>query len=81
MNYVYYFKYTNEANEKEYIRSKVSKNYFTNIYKDIKEKTNNIINFCHNFIRKYGDVSSVSLREVNRYSRTVDFFKDNYDKK
>ena len=40
-----------------------------------------MICFAHDFIRESGDVSSVSLREINRFSLICYFFKDYYEKK
>ena len=79
MHFVYYFKNIEKNTEKEYIKSILSNNILINKYEELKEKALEIINFSHDFIREYGDISSVSLREISRFSIIIDFFKEYYD--
>ena len=81
MNFIFYFRNINEEHEKSYIASILSNNKFLNSDKDIKEKCINLIFFSHKFIRDNGDVSSVSLREITRFSLLVDFYKEYYNNK
>lgn len=78
MNFVYYFKNINQEYEKEYIKSIL---YEKGLLKEYGKMTMELIIFSHNFIKQYGDISSVSLREINRFSILVNFFKDYFTKK
>ena len=75
MNFVYYFKNIAQNYEKEYIKSILQENCL------LKKNGNMIIElitFSHDFIKKNGDISSVSLREINRFSILFKFFFENY---
>ncbi len=78
LNFVYYFKNVNENYEEKYIKSILNEN---GLLKNNGNMTIKLIKFSHNFIKQYGDISSVSLREINRFSILVNFFKDYYNKK
>jgi len=78
MNFVYYFKNINQKYENEYIKSILSEN---GLLKNNGNMTIELITFSHNFIKQYGDISSVSLREINRFSILVNFFEKYYNKK
>ena len=81
MNFIYFFENINQDHEKEYIQSILSNNQILNNNKDIKQLAVDLIFFSHKFIREKGDISSVSLREINRFSVLIDFFNDYYAKK
>ena len=78
MNFVYYFKNINQNYEKEYIKSILHEN---DLLKNNGNLTIELIKFSHDFIKQYGDISSVSLREIKRFSILVNFFENYYTKK
>ena len=68
--------------EKKYIKSIVKETVRKyNINDNIEKFIVDEIIVCQNFIRKYNDVSSVSLRELRRFNILFDFFVDYLKKK
>jgi len=47
----------------------------------LHEITRDAIFECHKYLRETFDPSVVSLREISRFSKCVDFFKDYFKKK
>ena len=78
--YVFSFGSIDEEDEKLYIYSIIEK-LFTNDEKDIHEITKEAISQCHIFLRSTYDSSVVSLREIARFTKCVEFFKDYFTKK
>ena len=72
--YVFSFGAIDEKDEKKYIHSIIEK-LFTKEEKYLHEKTRDAISQCHIYLRKKFDPSVVSLREIARFSKCVDFFK------
>ena len=75
--YVFSFGNVNEEDEKEYIKS-IIKNLFEKDEKLLHENTTEAIFKCHKFLRDHFDYSIVSLREISRFSKSVEFFKEYY---
>ena len=64
----------NKIDEKNYIHSIIDK-LFTKEEKCLHEITRDAISECHIFLRKKYDHSFVSLRDIERFSKCVEFFK------
>ena len=78
--YVFSFGSINEKDEKKYIYSIIEK-LFSKEEKELHEITRDAIFECHKYLRETFDPSVVSLREISRFSKCVDFFKDYFKKK
>ena len=81
MYYVFNFGSINPEDEAKYISSIISKHFKKNEEDNLKEETKNIISECHKFLRTKFDPSTVSLREISRFSKCLNFFMDYYKKK
>ena len=81
LNYVYYFKNINKEYEKEYIKSIFSNSNLLENNKNIKDLVIDLVYFSHNYIRDKSDISSVSLREINRFISIIEFFNEYYRNK
>ena len=81
--YVFSFGSINEKNEKKYIESILkSEKIFTNQEDEALYYTAKAISECHIFLRKtFEDPSIVSLREITRFIKCVEFFKKYFKKK
>ena len=80
LNYVFIYDSIKEEDEKEYIYS-IIKDLFNNEENNLLEMTKNAIFECHKFLRETFDPSVVSLREISRFYKCVEFFKNYYFKK
>ena len=82
--YVFSFGALQDENEKKYIKSIIQK-LFTKEEeeKNLHDYTTEAISKCHQFLRKsFGDDPSVvSLREIARFTKCVEFFQDYFLKK
>ena len=72
--YVFSFGSIDEIDEKKYIHS-IIKKLFTEEEKDLHEITTEAISKCHIYLRNTFDSSVVSLREIARFTKCVEFFK------
>ena len=72
--YVFCFGSIDQNNEKYYIHSIIEK-LFSKEEKILHENTTELIWECHNFLRENFDSSVVSLREIKRFTKCVEFFK------
>ena len=72
--YVFSFGSINEDDEKKYIHSIIEK-LFEKDEKKLHEITGNAIFECHKYLKENFDPSVVSLREIARFSKCVEFFK------
>ena len=86
LNYVFYFKSLEDNDAKEYIESIIG----TEFPKGENDDSNNSflrniaiesIHFSHNYVRKYNGISSVSLRDLQRFRRAYKFFNKYYEYK
>ena len=75
--YIFNFGIMNEDDEKKYIYSIIEK-LFTKDEKNLHEITRDAIFECHKFLREYFDPSVVSLREILRFLKCVEFFQKYY---
>ena len=78
--YVFSFGSIDEEDEKKYIYSIIAK-LFTSEEKQLHEITKEAISQCHIYLRNAYDSSVVSLREISRFTKCVEFFKDYFTKK
>ena len=78
--YVFSFGSIDVDDEKKYIYS-IIENLFTKEEKALHEMTKEAISQCHIYLRKNFDVSVVSLREIKRFFKCVEFFKSYFCKK
>ena len=84
--YVFSFGSINELDEKKYIHSIIEK-LFTQEEQFLHEMTTEAISQCHLYLRKKFDPSVVSLREIARFFKCIEFFnhyfttKNNYEKR
>ena len=74
LNYVFSFGNLNKDDEKEYIYSIIEK-LFVEGEEKLHEATKEVIFNCHKFLRDKFDTSIVSLREISRFSKIVEFFQ------
>ena len=82
MYYIFNFGSINQEDEKKYIKSIISNSkYFKKDEEKLKDLTKDIISKCHQFLRKKFGSSSVSLREISRFSKCLIFFMEYYNKK
>ena len=72
--YVFSLGYNDEIDEKAYIHSIIEK-LFTKEEKYLHEMTRDAISECHKYLRKKYDPSVVSLREIARFTKCIEFFK------
>ena len=80
MNFVYYFGSLEKEDEKDYMEAIIG-DIFGENEKELKERTTEMLFEAHCYIKENGDVSSVSLREINRFKKCFDFFKQYYQNK
>ena len=80
MNSVFYFGSLSETDEEKYIEA-IIEDLFEEEEKKLKEITKNIIFQAHSFFRNNDDVSSVSLRELNKFKQCFYFFQKYYKNK
>ena len=73
LNYVFNFGTLNEDYEKKYIFS-IIENIFQKEEENLHEATKEVIFKCHKHLRELFDTSVVSLREISRFTKLVDFF-------
>ena len=78
--YVFSFGSIDDEDEKKYIYS-IIENLFTKEEKNIHEITKEAISKCHVYLRNIYDSSVVSLREIARFSKCVEFFMEYFTKK
>ena len=80
--YVFSFGSLQEEDEKKYIKS-IIQILFTEEEEKLHDLTTEAISMCHIFLRKsFGDDPSiVSLREIARFTKSVEFFEDYFLKK
>jgi len=80
--YVFSFGPLKDEDEKKYIHSIIQK-LFTEEEEKLHNSTTEAISECHIFLRdSFGnDHSVVSLREINRFTKCVEFFMDYFNKK
>ena len=67
-----------DEDEKKYIHSIIEK-LFTEQEKDLHEATTEAISECHKYLRKTFDESVVSLREISRFKKCIEFFKKYFE--
>ena len=78
--YVFSFGAIDDTDEKKYIYSIIEK-LFTKEEKYLHEITRDAISQCHIYLREKYDPSVVSLREIARFSKCVEFFKNYFKTK
>ncbi len=92
INYIFDFGNLKEEEEKKYINSFVDSFLFTSfnknkeikkkeennteIYEEIFEIISKAVFYCQKFIRENSEISSVSLREIERFKKFFEFFFD-----
>jgi hypothetical protein len=74
LNFVFSFGALNPEDEKKYIYSIIKKLFKVGEEK-LHEATKEVIFNCHKYLRDTFDTSVVSLREINRFVKIVEFFK------
>ena len=72
--YVFSFGRIDDNDEKKYIHSIIEK-LFSKDEKHLYELTTEAISECHKYLRKTYDASVVSLREIARFSKCMEFFQ------
>jgi hypothetical protein len=77
LNFVFSFGALNEEDEKKYIYSIIEK-LFEKGEEELHEATKEVIFKCHNYLRNAFDTSVVSLREISRFCKIVEFFFKKY---
>ena len=75
--YVFSFGSINEEDEKQYIYSIIEK-LFTKDETNLHEITRDSIFECHKFLREFFDPSVVSLRDISRFLKYVEFLQKYY---
>jgi MoxR-like ATPase len=73
--YVFSFGAIDEIDEKKYIRCIIEK-LFTPEEENLHEMTTEAISKCHIYLRTVYDPSVVSLREISRFSKCIEFFQN-----
>ena len=76
--YVFSFGFMNNEDEKDYIYDMVEKLFNKNKEEELHKFTADSIFECHKFLRSIYDYSVVSLKDVNRFIKCVEFFKKYY---
>ena len=74
LNFLFSFGALNPEDEKKYIYSIIEK-LFEKGEEKLHEATKEVIFNCHKYLRDTFDTSVVSLREINRFVKIVEFFK------
>ena len=72
LNFVFDFKDLAEETTKKYIEIMIKKRIGENELLELIEK---LLEMSHAFIKEKSDISSVSLREINRFGKMYNFFK------
>ena len=81
LHYVFNFGSIKDEDEKKYIKS-IIQMIFNKDEKELIKLTTEAISKCHIFLRKFfEDPSIVSLREIVRFTKCVEFFQDYFLKK
>ena len=81
LHYVFYFGSIKDEDEKKYIKS-IIQIIFNKDEEELLKLTTEAISICHIFLRKtFEDPSIVSLREIVRFTKCVEFFHDYFLKK
>ena len=87
MNFIYYFGTNLEKDEQKYIDVILKEEIFNNFDNNSKVQINRMLAISHKYVKKYGNDSSVSLRELKRFKDSYSFFqsylqnkKDLYEK-
>ena len=75
--YIFSFGIINEEDEKNYIYSIIEK-LFIKEEQNLHEITRDAIFECHKLFREYFDPSVISLRELSRFIKCVEFFQKYY---
>ena len=75
LNYVITFETLNEEDEKKYINN-IIKKLFEKEEEKLHEAATEVIFNCHKYLKDTFDPSVVSLREVSRFVKIVEFFKN-----
>ena len=78
--FVFNFGSINEEDEKKYIYNMIEK-LFSEKEKELHEITKNAIFECHKYLRETFDPSIVSLRDISRFFKYVNFFENYFSKK
>ena len=84
--YIFSFGFINEMDEKKYLHSIIG-SLFTKEENVLHEITRDAISECHNFLRKTYDPSVISLRDIKRILKCIEFFinyfkiKNKYEKR
>ena len=78
--YVFSFDSIDEEDKKKYIESIIAK-LFTSEEKKLHEITKEAISQCHIYLINVYDSSVVSLREISRFTKCVEFFKEYFTEK
>ena len=73
--YVFSFGSIDDIDERKYRYSILEKS-FTEEEKHLHETTTDAISQCHIYLREKFDLSVVSLREIARFTKCIDFFKE-----
>ena len=73
--YVFSFGYIDESDEKKYIHSMIEK-IFIREEKYLHEITTDAISQCHIYLRQRYDPSIVSLRDITRFLKCIEFFNN-----
>ena len=85
LNFVFYFKSLEDKDVKKYIESIIGEEFPKGESDEsqdsfFRNKAIDAIYFSHKFVREKNGVSSVSLRDLQRFRRTYKFFLDYYQK-
>ena len=75
LNFVFSFGALDEEDEKKYIFSIIEK-LFLKGEEELHKATKEVVFNCHKYLRETFDTSVVSLREINRFVKIVEFFKE-----
>ena len=78
--YTFSFGHLDEVDEKMYIYNMIE-NCFSKEEKYLHELTTEAILQCHIFLRNNFHFSVVSLRDINKFMKCFEFFKDYFTKK
>ena len=73
--YVFSFGSIDDIDEKKYINSILEKTFNDKNEEFLLEKTTDAISQCHIYLREKFDPSVVSLREIGRFAKCIEFFK------
>ena len=76
--YVFSFGSIDSEDEKKYIHSIIQKS-FTKEENTLHNITRDAISACHIYLREKFDASVVSLREIARFSKCIEFFNNYFD--